>query len=116
MSTFNLEEVDRLLQSVESSLHGYDEETEEYTTCLKHYETLVRVKNEMLSHDHERTLQSEKLQAEERRIFMQASAENRITRKDVLLVAANLTGILLVLNYEHAHTLFSKAFGLVSKV
>lgn len=37
----------------------------------------------------------------------------RVSPDAVLAVAANLTGILLVLNYEHAHVLTSKAMSFI---
>lgn len=34
----------------------------------------------------------------------------------LLLIGANLTGIVVVLGYEHAHVIASKGFGLVNKL
>lgn len=43
------------------------------------------------------------------------SSKKKISPDTILLVAANLVGILLVLNYEQASVVTGKAFGMVVK-
>jgi len=42
--------------------------------------------------------------------------KNGISKETIITVAANLTGILVILGHERAHVIASKAFGLVKKI
>ena len=43
------------------------------------------------------------------------SPRDRFTRDQMLAVGANLLGVVLILNFEHAHTLSSKAMTMLFK-
>lgn len=45
----------------------------------------------------------------------ETDSKKRVSPDAVLGAGVNLAGILLVLNFEHAHALASKAFGMVGK-
>lgn len=42
--------------------------------------------------------------------------KNRISKETLATIAANLTGIIVILGHERAHVIASKAFGLVRKI
>lgn len=85
-------ELDELISDAAKHLIGIEVDTKEYRKALAHYETLVRL-----------------------RIDLAGSSKQQIKASEWLSAGTNILGILLVLNYERANALFSKAFGMVSK-
>lgn len=81
---------DKEIASVLDRMSKDKAETDEYTTMVKNLEVLARAK----SYEKDNTLKPE----------------------HILPVAANLAGILLILNYEQAHVITSKALSFIFKV
>ena len=42
--------------------------------------------------------------------------KNRVSKETLATIAANVLGIVVILNHERAHVIASKAFGLVKKI
>ena len=84
------------LENEITRLHGelklHDPETEEYKTIMDSVKVLYDLKD------------------------CEKQPKKSISPDTVLLAATNVVGIVIVLAYEHAHPVVSKAFGLVSKL
>lgn len=85
----NQEALDRLIERVIDDMEMFGPTSEEYEALLARYERLT------------------KLKAEDR--------PKPVSRDTMLIVAGNLAGIIIVVMYEHAHVLTSKALGTVWK-
>jgi len=83
--------VDKAIASVYSKLEAFEPETKEYAKTVKHITELEKIKS---------------ISEKKDRFF---------TPDTMLLVGANLLGILLILNFEHKDVITSKALGFVSK-
>lgn len=83
--------IEPLITSAYSKLENLDPDSKEYARIIKQIEKLETIRSRKNKKD---------------RLF---------SPDTLLLVGANLLGILLVLNYEKADVVTSKAMGLVSK-
>lgn len=81
--------LDKEIESVLECLNDLDPSTEEYAAATKNLDILVKLK----STDEKKT----------------------VSPDTIVMVAANLVGLLLVLNYEKADIITSKAFGMIFK-
>lgn len=82
--------LDDEIESVVEQMALLSADTENYTTMAKNLEVLMNAKAKQ--------------------------ASTGVSKDTVVTVGANLAGIVLVLGYEKANVIASKAFGLISKL
>lgn len=82
-------ELKNVIDELMIEMQGLRADTEEYDTYLKRLERLYKLKD--------------------------ADRPKRVSPDTILVVGANLTGIAMILAYEHAHVVTSKALGFIMK-
>lgn len=82
--------IDEAITSLLSEMAGYDPHTDEYAKMVDQLDKLYKMK--VLNKD-----------------------ENRVSKDTLLAVGANLLGIVLILGYERAHVVTSKALSFILK-
>lgn len=82
-------ELDEAINRVLSRMQYLEPDSEEYGTLVQRLDKLYSMKN--------------------------SSSNNRISADAMITVGANLLGIILILGYERAHVVTSKALGFVVK-
>lgn len=86
----NTNGIDDLIDTVLSEMAGYNSYDEEYAKMVEQLTKLYQIKS--LNKD-----------------------ENRVSKDTLVTIAANLLGIVLILGYERAHVVTSKALSFVLK-
>lgn len=80
-------------------------------------EMIVEAQNQMLGTEigtEEYAIKLERLTALYK--LKEIETPKRVNPDTLALIAGNLTGIIMVLGYEHAHVVTSKAFGFIGKL
>jgi hypothetical protein len=105
-----------------SQMADQDGESDEYTKMADNLKTLMearKIENETDKTEFEASkLQSDarKAEAEARKLEVEVETRNRPSVDTIVTVAGSLAGILMVLSYERAHVLTSKAMSQVIRL
>ena len=89
--TRELQDLDKLIESVYSDLAGFTSDEDEFDKQTNQLQKLLRLRAEL-------------------------APQTRVSPDVLATVAANLFGIAMILGYEHAHVVTSKALQFVTKL
>lgn len=115
-------ELDETITKLIEAMSGHDAHAKEFTTMTDNLKTLMEARKidtdriKVLTEAIKLESENSKLLAEVRKIDDDIIARNTISRDTLALIGGNLAGIVMILSFEHANVLTSKALAHIIKI